>query len=136
MCMKPRSDLTRAFRRGWKADQGTLAVSRRLHVFLLRKYTFLSFPSTPLALGGSRAITTTGLSPASNEQAYDSWAWSRSRNAAWAGFSFSRAVWRLNQAYRSTSGNLSQRPEPCGHSIRIRLLVRCAGSASPAHAHA
>ena len=47
----------------------------------------------------------------------------RSRNAAWAGFSFSRAASIPNQAAWSTSGNVSRRPERGGHSSSKRVAL-------------
>src|SRR5262245_7245244 len=57
-------------------------------------------------------------------------------NSAWAGLILARAVWGSNQAQRSTSGKVSRRPEPRGHSVVIRLLRTAAGSASPSQAQA
>jgi len=42
----------------------------------------------------------------------------------------------VNQAHRSTSGNVSHRPEPRGHSALIVLLITRSGSASPSQAQA
>jgi hypothetical protein len=57
-------------------------------------------------------------------------------SSAWAGLIFSRACGAVNQAHRSTSGNVSHRPEPRGHSVLIVLLITRSGSASPSQAQA
>jgi hypothetical protein len=61
---------------------------------------------------------------------------SRSMNSPCAELIFSRASPGVNQAHRSTSGKVSHRPDPRGHSVFIVLLVIPAGSASPSQPQA
>src|SRR5918997_70116 len=57
-------------------------------------------------------------------------------SSACAGLIFCRALRTSNHSHRSTSGKVSQRPEPRGHSARMTLLLARLGSASPSHAQA
>src|SRR5262245_35930487 len=58
----------------------------------------------------------------------------RSRKARWAGLIFSAAGARGNQAARSISGNVLERPERGGHSSVKVLLTRAVASRSAATA--